>query len=211
MRKRFAPIFASLALLFSAIAAPAPAPPASAPMPAAGSTAADEDIRDIRGAKFVPNPWLIAAVAGAVILVALGAYGIWRWRRRRQRPRILLPFEVALLRLEELRALMQPERAREFSTAASDIIRSYIEQRFDVTATHRTTEEFLHDLLTSSNASLARHRGLLAEFLNQCDLVKFAGISLSLGDMQALHDSACGFVRQTAAPDEEAHDSLPAT
>jgi hypothetical protein len=113
---------------------------------------------------------------------------------------------------------MHPETAREFSTAVSDIVRSYIEGRFDMVATHRTTEEFLHDLLHSSRDSLVRHRALLSEFLHQCDLVKFAGISLTVQNMQSLHQSARAFVLETAPPDpavrpraptREAHDSLP--
>jgi hypothetical protein len=200
---------------------PAPgaqAPPHGAASAAPSATAPTEDIRDIRGPKFVANEWLIAALLVAAALLALAAYGVWRWRRRTRRPRVLLPFEVALQRLEQIRPLMRTAQAREFSIAASDIVRSYIEERFNVTATHRTTEEFLYDLLSSSNASLARHRGLLEEFLNQCDLVKFAGISLSMENMESLHRSACAFVKETAAPDpvvaalhKEAHDSLSAT
>ena len=112
--------------------------------------------------------------------------------------------EMALQRLEDIRALMQPQSAREFSIAVSDIVRSYIEKRFDVTATHRTTEEFLRDLLELPNAALARHRALLSEFLHQCDLVKFAGVSLTLQNMESLHQSACDFVRATARPEEAA-------
>ena len=92
-----------------------------------------------------------------------------------------LPYEVALQRLEDIRALMRPQSAREFSIAVSDIVRSYIEQGFELTATHRTTEEFLRDLLEFPHAALARHRALLSEFLHQCDLVKFAGMSLTVG------------------------------
>jgi hypothetical protein len=130
---------------------------------------------------------------------------------------------MALERLESIRPLMQPPRAREFSTAASDIVRGYIELRFDVIATHQTTEEFLHDLLNSSRASLVRHRTLLSEFLQACDLVKFAGLSLTVENMEALHQSARAFVLETAKPDPEpakpetppaigeARDSLPST
>jgi hypothetical protein len=115
-----------------------------------------------------------------------------------------------LQRLEEMRALMQPSQAREFSIAVSDVVRRYIEERFGVTATHRTTEEFLHDLLESSHAPLARHRALLAEFLQQCDLVKFAGMSLTLQNMESLHHSARAFVLETAKPDATAaHGALP--
>jgi hypothetical protein len=163
-----------------------------------------EDIRDIRGPKFIFPPWVLPAVVAGAVLLALGAYGIWRWLRRRRRPRVLLPFEVALQRLEEMRALMQPEHAREFSIAVSDVVRRYIEERFAVTATHRTTEEFLHDLLESSHAPLARHRALLSEFLQACDLVKFAGMSLTLQNMESLHHSARAFVLETAKPEEPA-------
>jgi hypothetical protein len=142
-------------------------------------------------------------------LLGLSAYGIWRWLRRRRRPRVLLPFEIALQRLEEMRALMQPSQAREFSIAVSDVVRRYIEERFGVTATHRTTEEFLHDLLESSHAPLARHRALLAEFLQQCDLVKFAGMSLTLQNMESLHHSARAFVLETAKPDAAAAHGAP--
>ena len=191
-------------------------PPTATPPTSSASSAApgagdpNEDIRDIRGPKYVLPRWLLPALVAGAALLALAGYGIWRWQRRRRRPRVLLPFERALQRLEELRPLMQPAHAREFSIAASDIVRTYIEQRFDVTATHRTTEEFLHDLLESSNPSLARHRGLLAEFLQQCDLVKFAGMSLSMQSIEALQQSARAFVLETAKP-EETHDALPAT
>ena len=96
-------------------------------------------------------------------------------------------------------------------------MRQYIEAAFKVTATHRTTEEFLHDLLGASNASLAAHRNLLAEFLHHCDMAKFAGAGLSTQIMESLHQSARSFVIQSSKPArsphgaKEAHDSLPAT
>ena len=92
---------------------------------------------------------------------------------------------------------MRPDTARAFGIAASELIRDYIEKRFDVVATQRTTEEFLQTLLQSSNEALARHRSLLAEFLQQCDLVKFAGDSLAVTDMESLFQSARRFVLET--------------
>jgi hypothetical protein len=88
----------------------------------------------------------------------------------------------------------------------SDIIRLYIEQRFNVTATRRTTEEFLRDLLDSSDAALARHQALLGEFLHQCDFVKFAALSLTQQNMESLRQSARAFVLATV----NTHDPLPA-
>lgn len=165
-----------------------------------------EDIRDIRGPIYILPAWVLPALIAGAVLIALGIYGLWR-RRRNRTVRLLLPHELALQRLEDIGALMRPARAREFSTAASDIVRQYIEQRFSVTATRRTTEEFLLDLLGSSDAALAQHQGLLGEFLHQCDVVKFAAQSLTQRNMESLRESARAFVLATVAT----HDPLPAT
>jgi hypothetical protein len=144
-------------------AASGTAPTANAAPPADVSTA--DDIRDIRGPKHIfPLGLLLAWLAGGAALV-IGGYALWRWSRRPPPPRKLQLFEIALQRIEDSRSLMQPSSVREFSIAISDIVRGYIEDGFDITATHRTTEEFLHDLLDSSNEALAAHRNLLAEFL----------------------------------------------
>lgn len=178
-----------------------------AALPLRTTAAADatpaEDIRDIRGPKSIFPLWQVAALLAGGALLTVGGYAAWRWRRRRPLRKLQL-FEIALQRLEAIRTLMQPSSVREFSIAISDIVRRYIEDGFTVTATHRTTEEFLHDLLESSNAALAAHRNLLAEFLHQCDVAKFAGVSLSTQIMESLHQSARSFVIESSKP-------LPAT
>ena len=100
----------------------------------------------------------------------------------------------------QARALMQPASVREYSIAISDVVRQYIEGALQVTATHRTTEEFLRDLLDSKNSALAAHRELLEEFLHQCDVAKFAGVGLSMQIMESLHRSARSFVIETSKP-----------
>ena len=189
----------------------APAATATATAPADSATASADDIRDIRGPKAYLPPWLIPAIAGALLLGGLAAYAIWRRTRRRRAPKIPQPFEIALERLEELRPLMHPASVREFSIAISDVVRRYIEEAFAVIATQRTTEEFLHDLLASAHPSLAPHRKLLAEFLNRCDLAKFAGMSFSQQDLESLHQSARSFVLSTSRSPLVTHDPLPAT
>ena len=207
--------------------------PALSAIAAAVDSASADDIRDIRGPKGIFPLWLVLAMVAAALLLALGAYLLWRRKKRLPLTRPLLPFEIALQGLEQIRALMDPAKVREFSIAISDIVRKYIEDAFHITATHRTTEEFLHDLLQSSNTSLAAHRNLLTEFLNQCDMAKFAGVSLSRQIIESLHQSARSFVVESSKPPpatdtpkapgsaqpgttqpsstrrQEAHDSLP--
>jgi hypothetical protein len=170
------------------------------PAPAAAPNAATQDIRDIRGPKPIPSPWRWPAwVAGGLALGALG-YAAWRWNRRRALAAAKLPYEIALDQLEAARALMQPENAREFSITVSEIVRHYIEDRFQVRAARRTTEEFLYDLLEPSDALLGSHRGLLADFLHHCDLAKFARWILSTEEMETMLQSARTFVLETGKP-----------
>lgn len=195
------------------------APGLSKAAPTTTPSVMTEDIRDIRGPKPISSSWLWPLwLAGGAALAAL-LYAGWLWNRRRALA-ALLPYEIALARLEEARALMQPKNAREFSIAVSEIVRQYIEQRFRVWAARRTTEEFLHDLLEPSDALLTSHRSLLAEFLRHCDLAKFARWILSTEEMESMLESACCFVRETGQPRESlqsspAHtvgaSSLPAT
>ena len=157
-----------------------------------------EDIRDIRGPKIEPENWIATGIIAAAILIAVCAYIVKRQRRGATiRPLSLL--EKTLERLEETKPLMQPATAREFASAASEVIRTYIEKRFSVVATQRTTEEFLLALLQGADETLARHRPLLAEFLQKCDYVKFAGASLEVSDMESLLHSARAFVLETSA------------
>jgi Domain of unknown function (DUF4381) len=186
------------------------APPASHALAAAAppDMSPADDIRDIRGPKHFFPLWQVVAFLAGVALLVIGGYALWAWRRR-PRPRKLELYEITLQRLEEIRPLMQPSSVREFSIAISDIVRRYIEDGFQLTATHRTTEEFLHDLLETSNESLAAHRNLLAEFLGRCDEAKFAGAGLSMPIMESLHRSARIFVIESSKPAPPAAAPVP--
>jgi hypothetical protein len=183
--------------------APANARPApntltpAAPMSSRVSSSAGEDIRDIRQPRHVPTvpPW--GAVAAGVVLFSAAAFAVWRWLRRGKFLQ-MLPHEIALQRLEEARRLMDPEHAREYCFAVSNIIRRYVEDRFHVQAPKLTTEEFLRDLVEVRDTMLESHRALLGEFLEHCDLAKFAGWRYSTPDLEAMHASGRSFVQQTS-------------
>jgi hypothetical protein len=182
---------------------PASTAPAStaniAAVPASSPPTVDQDIRDIRPPYHIPPGWLwLAWVGGGLALAALG-YGAWRWRNRLGL-RVKLPYEIALEQLEAARCLMQPEQARAFSIAVSEIVRDYIEIGFDVRAAHRTTEEFLRDLVTQPDSPLVAHQPVLADFLKHCDLAKFARWVLSVPQMEAMLQSAAAFIVATGKP-----------
>jgi hypothetical protein len=157
------------------------------------------DIRDIRPPYLIPLDWRVLALLGAGALLLLGLlWGGWRWYRARQRPLTLL--QRTLQRLEATRVLMQAGDARAFSAAVSDVVRAYVEARFNVLATHLTTNEFLRACLGQVGSALQAHEHALSEFLNYCDLAKFARWSLDAEEMQRMLASARHFVEATAAP-----------
>jgi hypothetical protein len=157
------------------------------------------DIHDIRAPYLIPQDWrLPALIAAAVVLVLVLSW--WGWRRilaRRPPPTLL---QRTLQKLEATRALMEAGDARAFCAALSDVVRAYIEQRFDVRATQRTTPEFLGDCLAQVGSALQAHEQALGEFLKFCDLAKFARWPLDGQQMQGMLASARHFVETTAAP-----------
>jgi hypothetical protein len=162
---------------------------------------AEPDIRDIRGPIHIPPVWLglLAAVAAAALLLAVGAAAYWLVRRLR-RGRVKSAAELALDRLERARALAQEGHAAELAAEASDAVREYIEACFAVRAAHRSTEEFLHDLLEGGVSAIAAHRQALGDFLVACDLAKFARFDIPIHRMGAMIDAAQIFVRTTSGP-----------
>jgi len=172
---------------------------AAALAPAAAG--ARPDIRDIRGPIEIPTVWpTVLMIAGAAALaVLLGVLIYWLVRRMRK-ARIKTPAEIALQRLERARALAREGQAMKLADELSDAVREYIQARFELRAPHRTTEEFLHELLSARQSPVAAHREALGEFLGACDLAKFARFTIDVEHMNAMLDAAESFVRTTAAP-----------
>jgi hypothetical protein len=157
------------------------------------------DIRDIRAPYHIPADWRVPALIAAAVVVVL-ALCWWGWRRLRARRPPLTLLQRTLQQLEATRALMEAGDARAFSAAVSDVVRAYIEARFQVRATQRTTAEFLNDCLAQVGSALHAHESALEEFLKYCDLAKFARWPLDTQQMQGMLASARHFVETTAAP-----------
>jgi hypothetical protein len=172
------------------------------------SSQTSQDIRDIRGPKPIRSVWLIPLIAMTALLSSASVYATWTWYRQRKRQRLETPYDIALHRLERVRALMQPESGRTFSIELSSVVREYIESRFGVMAAHLTTDEFLHDSLASRDAVLAANRDLLADFMASCDLAKFGGWNLSNPMMETMWHSARRFIVDSAAATVPSHTTI---
>lgn len=171
---------------------------APARQPAPGG---DEPIalQDIRGPVDIPTvtPWIHRLLLTLAVLAILGL--IWWALRRQARRREEFRQSAAArarARLAEAWAWVdQPER---FCTRLSEVVRTYLEERFGLRAPEQTTEEFLAALPSSPDLD-ADLQGLLGEFLTQCDWVKFAQGDPGRAECERLHQMASGLIDRTGA------------
>jgi hypothetical protein len=198
----------------------------SEPIPVEVASLLGEDreelvIEDIEGV--VPMPrratawWLWLLVGAGVALAAGGGLG-WFFLRRNGRRRIERIFrpahEIAYARLRVLVAedLVEAGRIKEFYERISSILRHYIEDRFDLHAPERTTEEFL-DELSRTDVLGAMDRKVLSEFLVHCDLVKFAQHDPTTEQIQRTFDLVKDFIERTRSDERKVDvtDEMQAT
>ena len=169
--------------------------------PAPGSAPEEELIKDIAPPVWVfPYPmWMVVTAAViALLLLALAIFFIRRWIKNRPPPIPPTPRSIALRELERLRGQVKSADPYDFSIAVSDVLRTYIGAAYRLHATQQTSPEFLAAISNSPRFSDG-DRKLLAEFLETCDMIKFARIDASVGDSARLLESAQAFVLGGAA------------
>ncbi len=165
------------------------------------------DIRDIKPPERLPDDyrrliiWASVALA-ALILLAVSFY-IWRRRRAGKGvlPQKVEPprpaHQIAFEELDKLRdsPLLARGEVKEFHVQVSDVIRRYIEGRYFIVALEMTSFELLQDL---QHAEVEPdNTRTVQEFLEICDLVKFAKFEPTGAESLALLDKAVEIVEKT--------------
>ena len=169
------------------------------------------DIRGIRPPVEIPNEWLWLWITLVAIFLIAAAVTAWLLLRKKQALPPLLPVVPPHVRAkqrlaEALGFLSDPNR---FCTMVADTTRLYLEERFNLRAPERTTEEFLVELRTSPHLTLDQKQSLGA-FLESCDLVKFARLEPTETTLRQLHDAALRLVDETQFdPIQATQASLP--
>lgn len=173
--------------------------------------AASSDLRPPLGELELPSDtqsrWALwVALAAVVAVLAVAAIVLLGKRQRSIRRRNA--YEIARTKLDTLMrdygSADSDAQVEHFFVEISAVIRRYVEHRFAIRAPDLTTDEFLqlaagHEELTSE------HRGLLGEFLQQADAVKFAGVRASGAEVKRSSELASRFLEDTRAnaPDVE--------
>jgi hypothetical protein len=146
--------------------------------------------------------WILSIAAVVAVVV------IWLSRRRRKAEELVRFFKPAHeIAYDRLRALVKQDlvkagKIKEFYECISDILRHYIEHRFELRAPERTTEEFLAEL-TSANVLGKTDQQRLREFLQHCDLVKFARYSPTTEQIQKTFDLVKDFIETTKSDEKK--------
>jgi hypothetical protein len=137
-----------------------------------------EDLRDVKPPVDYPVDDVLCGVIDVLLIVTLVVLVYWmrRFLQRMRKPISLSPGSLAFRQLSELQR--QNKTVKEYYFELTAILRRYIEARFAVKAPEMTTEEFLLSLKTGGPIPAVLET-ILEEFLQHCDLIKFADMGVT--------------------------------
>ena len=139
------------------------------------------------------SPWLIfLGVFVALTVIGLIIWFVAKSFRRPTPPQP--PRERALALLDQIRTQITAIDPYRFSIRVSDILRRYVTQQYGLPAMRQTSIEFLTAAAKAPSFS-ADDKSLLEDFLNRCDLIKFAKYEATTSDSELLLDEAIRFVK----------------
>ena len=172
------------------------------------------EVKDIKPIFDAPLTWveiLGYSLLGLALLALIGG-GIWYLSRKKRQPatapakpkRAPIPaHEVAMRQLAKLesRRLWQQGEVHVYYDDLTDIIRAYIEAKFQVPAMESVTHEILYDM--KGKGLRSKQMQDLRELLQMADLAKFA--KSTPGERQNLDamETARQFVKETKGGGEE--------
>lgn len=156
------------------------------------------DIETVANPPYKFQTWTISVIVLVIVLLAMVAWFNRRKPQIAEQAKIKMPYEIALEQIQELLAknLISKGFLKEFYGSLCDILRRYIEGRFDIKAPEQTTEEFLVYLSKDSQLN-QQDKANLTEFLQHCDLVKFAKHTPEIDDINKSIDLAKDFISRT--------------
>ncbi len=173
-------------------------------MPSPLPPAPPQDIRPIREAVTIPTstpeaesstlPLILWALCGIVAISIVIAFILWL-KRRAETKRIPNLQQKAIQQLKDIQKFMTPEHSREYTIAVSNTLRQFIEFRFNLPSTRRTTPEFLQQITQDPSFDLGPYQKSLDHFFPQCDIGKFSGHTLTSEEMTTLHQAALNVIQ----------------
>lgn len=128
---------------------------------------------------YVKAYWQNAAIALAIALLIFGIYYYFSKRKKTVEEIVEITPEIpahilAFQRLKNLEAkkLWQTGKSKDYYVRLSEILREYLENRYQILALEQTTDEIIGDLRQAGVKEQTRNQ--ISELLSLMDLVKFA-------------------------------------
>ena len=182
---------------------------------------ADMAITDIKGIYKAPIWWwgVLRWVLLAFVIAGVGVGGYYlitylqsRMRKGEEEKAAAEPLrpaeEVALEKLDAIREqkIWQTGQVKEYHTQLTDVVREYIDRRFEVSSVEQTSDETLRAMrpLLSSQKELYEQ---LRKMLTLADLVKFAKWTTTPDENEQSLRSAYAFVKETTLAEEVTTDN----
>lgn len=138
--------------------------------------------KPIKNIIYVQPSWLdyIWYIVGALVLIVLVVVIVVLIMKRKKPELVkeegpketLQEYSLRLLSELEVKQLWQNQQVKEYYVELTDIVRTYIEARFNTPAMELTTDELLHKV--QLHRELIPYHGLLNIILRTADLAKFA-------------------------------------
>ena len=153
--------------------------------------------------------WLIILV---LVLIAAGFYAYFKWFKKgelplRKKEKVIPPYDEAIMKLTQLKSehLWEAGQEKEYFTRLTDILRNYIDRRFEINAMEMTSSQII-DVLRKNEETMPVN-DLLSKILEMADFVKFAKMRPLPEDNEVAFQRALNFVNETkpveVVPEEE--------
>lgn len=144
--------------------------------------------------------WLILLI---ILLISGGIYAYFKWFKKGEVPFVkkqeiyIPPYDEAIMKLTQLKSekLWEAGQDKEYYTRLTDILRNYLERRFDINAMEMTTGQIM-DVLRKNEETLAVN-DQLNKILEMADFVKFAKMRPLPEDNEVAYQRAVNFVNET--------------
>ena len=156
------------------------------------------------------NPWILILIAFLALIGTAIFLVMWLNKRKEIMDSLVLPpWTMALSLLHKLREELKEHKIKGqvCITRLSDIVRDYLEQRFNINAPSQTTHEFLVDLDKGDSPLQLDHKQFLRDFLTAADMVKFAKLPANKALLDTALDKAEQLIESTT-PEESGNKGV---
>lgn len=137
------------------------------------------DIRDIKSPVYIKLGFLFYLILAIILLIIGGGTGLYFYRKKKTKLSAApqdtrTAEEIAFLELEKISQmdLIKQKKIKLYYILISEVIRKYLEKRFEISVLDRTTYELYRQIrILNINSKQCQQ---IRDFLEECDMVKFA-------------------------------------